>query len=363
MIAQRDIDEAKGFPIVNIAERLGIEVRGDKAMCFKGHDEKSPSLSFHTGGNYYKCFGCGIGGDTISLVKEYTGKGFSDAVSFIIGREICTIQGTETKGREKGHPPAEGHRIGANSASAEKTAKNTPENAGKYHDIYAYLLHSTGYTSYDSEYLKGRGIRIEMLQGVEIKTITDAGKAAEALRAKYDSDTLRSAGLMNDAGTFALNSHRLLIPYFGADGKIITVKARNIDTDEKPKYRNLKGRPLSLYGINFIGKPLPHITGEGYEMKERDTVFICEGEIDAVTLWQSGRMAVAVSGVNNFRDEYAIPLLPYRIVIIGDNDDAGEVFAANVRDIFAGHRKGVEYFDRRAFGKCKDVNELLGGAA
>lgn len=41
-----DLSPLKRIPIIDVAKRLGIPVRGTKAMCFMGHDKASPSLSF-----------------------------------------------------------------------------------------------------------------------------------------------------------------------------------------------------------------------------------------------------------------------------------------------------------------------------
>src|SRR5689334_17614380 len=65
-----DLETIKRIPILEIARRLGIETRGNKAMCFGQHDKQTPSLSFHVGRNYWHCFGsCGKGGDGVALVQ------------------------------------------------------------------------------------------------------------------------------------------------------------------------------------------------------------------------------------------------------------------------------------------------------
>ena len=47
MNAKSDLSPIKQIPIIEVAKRLGIQVRGTKAMCFSGHDKASPSLSSH----------------------------------------------------------------------------------------------------------------------------------------------------------------------------------------------------------------------------------------------------------------------------------------------------------------------------
>lgn len=85
------IEEIKNIPISTIAGQLGIEVDGSgKAYCFKGHDKTTLSLSFNREGNYFHCFGCGIGGSSIDLVSEYCGYTTAEAIRWIEGRESST---------------------------------------------------------------------------------------------------------------------------------------------------------------------------------------------------------------------------------------------------------------------------------
>jgi hypothetical protein len=47
--------------------------------CF--HSEKTPSLRVHD--RYFKCFGCGAGGDVISFVRQIEGCSFADAAKIV----------------------------------------------------------------------------------------------------------------------------------------------------------------------------------------------------------------------------------------------------------------------------------------
>ena len=47
-----------------------VSIKKTKAYCFAGHDSATPSLSFRTENNLWKCFGCGLGGSNIELVQN-----------------------------------------------------------------------------------------------------------------------------------------------------------------------------------------------------------------------------------------------------------------------------------------------------
>ena len=78
-----DLDSIKKVPILEVAARLAIPVKGLKAICFNGHDKRTPSLSFNVRTNTWKCFGaCGTGGSVIDLVMEKEKLSFKEALNW-----------------------------------------------------------------------------------------------------------------------------------------------------------------------------------------------------------------------------------------------------------------------------------------
>lgn len=56
--------------IIKVAQYLGLELnRANKCNCI-WHKEKTASLSFSQSKQIFKCFGCGIAGDSITLVSK-----------------------------------------------------------------------------------------------------------------------------------------------------------------------------------------------------------------------------------------------------------------------------------------------------
>ena len=56
--------------IIKVAQYLGINLnRANKCKCL-WHEEKTASLSFSQSKQIFHCFGCGIGGDCITLVSK-----------------------------------------------------------------------------------------------------------------------------------------------------------------------------------------------------------------------------------------------------------------------------------------------------
>lgn len=56
--------------IIKVAQYFGLNLnRANKCKCL-WHKEKTASLSFSSSKQIFKCFGCGVGGDCITLVEK-----------------------------------------------------------------------------------------------------------------------------------------------------------------------------------------------------------------------------------------------------------------------------------------------------
>lgn len=86
-IPQQQIDNIKAnYPIRAVVSRW-IELDKNGRACCPFHQEKSPSFKVSEDG-YYKCFGCGAGGDVISFVQTYKAVDFKEACEIITGQVI-----------------------------------------------------------------------------------------------------------------------------------------------------------------------------------------------------------------------------------------------------------------------------------
>src|SRR3981081_1432718 len=83
-LSDSTISKIKRLSIVDVARQLGITVKNNKSYCYNGHDKNSLSLSFTPKKGLYKCFGCGDGGDSITLVKKVLKLDFKNACNWLI---------------------------------------------------------------------------------------------------------------------------------------------------------------------------------------------------------------------------------------------------------------------------------------
>lgn len=89
----------------------------------------------------------------------------------------------------------------------------------------------------------------------------------------------------------------------------------------RPKMLADKGTPRALF-------PPPESIGDE-DLDDRPTVFLVEGEPDAIRLWSIGIAAVAVPGAQNWKDEWAARLVGrgWKIVVCFDCDQPGRTHA------------------------------------
>jgi len=351
------ITDVKQIPITDIAARLGIELdRHGKALCFKGHD-KTPSLSVNVRGNYFKCFGCNIGGSNIDLVKEYLNITTGEAIKWIEEQyhleEKTGFKCKESPGGYKDTTPANKTPYrGLKRVSGHPTSKDGKEYSGIYKNFIDLLS-----TEEAVKYLEGRGIRRDITERAGIKCIPqDMADIKKTLNDTHGIDRLKEAGIVADSKDgkpyFVFTYHRLIIPYYDREGNIVNLQGRNIDTDREPKYRLLSGITVPLYNVQSLTPEHP--------------VYICEGAIDALSCYQLGlENPVAVAGVNNFKDEYFTTLEPYKVIIAGDKDTAGKDLYLRIKKEYLNRGKEIHALDYERLkadynitGDVKDLNDI-----
>ena len=136
----------------NIVEVVEARVRLRKAGgSYKGlcpfHDEKTPSFSVTPARGTYHCFGCGVGGDSISFVREMEGVDFVGAIEFLADRFRVPLE------YEESSPQADEERRRRERLYA------LLEQAAAY---YERLLWDTDEGAHAREYLESRSLGKEV---------------------------------------------------------------------------------------------------------------------------------------------------------------------------------------------------------
>ena len=112
---------------------------------------------------------------------------------------------------------------------------------------------------------------------------------------------------------------RLSIPFFNANGECVLIRFRDLSGSSPAKYLQMADSRNVPYNIPAL-------------LSGARTINVCEGELDALTLTAMGLAAIGITGANGWKPHYRKLLDPFeRVVVWGDNDDAGRAFNSTVK--------------------------------
>jgi DNA primase len=343
-----NLDEIKRLPIRKVATRLGIKVLpGNKAMCFGRHDKLTPSLSFQVRNNYWHCFGCGLGGDPINLVKCFLGCDFKTALSwfaveFGVG---ARRDGGGWRTASRRHP--KGHQ--AIPSKPVQTAAGEPSEFAADPEVYAWFVAKCGPVSQPAglRYLKEHAIPLDIAEKFGVREIRDPARALRCLIERWGQKRLFRSGLLwgrtDGPQRLIWSSYALLFPFYL--GKNIAYIQGRLFTGGR-KFVNLKGIAIPLYNFDRLRS-----------MPVGRRIHICEGVPDALSLESQGLAAVAVLGANSFRADWVEDFLPYEVAVAADEDSAGSSLRRKIEKCFRARGKAVLNV-RLPVGR-KDVSEVI----
>lgn len=117
--------------------------------------------------------------------------------------------------------------------------------------------------------------------------------------------------------------------------------ARHKDINEKRKTLNPKGGKVELLNADYL--------------YQEDTVFIVEGWADALSIEEVGGKAISANGAGNAQLIIQHKDIKAKLILLGDNDAAGEMFNNNI----AQNLNGVEYCIDKLPEEYHDCNDML----
>lgn len=112
---------------------------------------------------------------------------------------------------------------------------------------------------------------------------------------------------------------RLAIPYLTTGGPV-DIRYRALRPGDEPKYKSRPGSHVRLFGVRSL-------------TIHSDTIVLCEGEIDCMTMHQMGVPAVGVPGANAWKDHWKLLFADYdNVLVVCDGDQAGREFGKSVAE-------------------------------
>jgi DNA primase len=274
------------------------------------HAEKSGSFNVNEENGLWKCFGCGMGGDAITYVREIEHLDFVGAVEWLATKAGITIHYTE-KGEDEGRK-RRGTLIDAVAKAVEW-----------YHDR---LL--TGPDAGAARgYLRSRGLDGDVVRRYKIGWAPEGwDELAKALRLPDKVLVDAGLGFLNRRGgqTDAFRG-RVLFPIYDTNGDPVAFGGRLLPGAEGPKYKNSPETPIYskskvLYGLSWA---------KG-DIVNADEAIVCEGYTDVIG-FATAEVPRGVATCGTALTEDHLRLLrkfAHRVVLAFDADAAGQNAAA-----------------------------------
>ena len=305
MIDKWKLEELKNTPIEMIAERLGLRVERHKSRC-PWHDDRHPSLSFDVRRNRYRCYVCDAHGGVIDMVMGMRHCGFVEACAWLGGPMIH-----ETL-RQRGD---EAMRLLGDKAMRR---------GGDKADLpYLQTLVARPRLNKEAqEWLSSRRIDERVVRWCRLSSIDVAIPCWRYGKPFYDAPSL-------------------LIPYFGLDGRLMSVQSRYLGREDKPRFRFPRGASCHVYNLQVLRM-----------LRDGEELWITEGCSDCWAMLSMGKKAIAIPSASMLKEEDLEPLRGLNLHMYPDQDEPGE------RLFWQLHSHLPQLVRHQLPTGCKDVGEL-----
>lgn len=294
-----------------ISEFVTLKKRGSRyvGLC-PFHHEKTPSFTVTPSLNIFKCFGCGLSGDSISFLMQHEKLSYPEALKFLAQKYHIEIE--EITGEKK--------QVSDTDESSSLLAINSFAQKFFTHQLFENDdMRAFGYA-----YLKNRGLSDEIIRRFQLG-YAPAGETnliQSALASGFTFEQLQKAGLVTTKNNTYIDffRDRVMFPIHNMSGKVIAFGGRTLKKDSGPKYINtpettIYQKSQVLYGLYQAKNAI----------RKANECILCEGYLDVITLSQAGiENVVASSGTSLTPAQIKlIRRFTENITILYDGDIAG----------------------------------------
>ncbi len=324
-IHPRTIQEVKDkADIVDvISEHIVLKKKGKEfvGIC-PFHDDSKPSMTVSPAKQFYYCFSCGAGGNSIKFLMEFTRNNFTDVVLSLAKKNdinVINVDGPQQEIYKKQLSRREElYKILRVTKEWFKSQLNNTLGKEAHH----YLTSQ-------------RNLNIKNINDFELGYAPNSWNDLFNYLSKVEKFPLKlilSAGLVvskdNADKVYDRFRNRLIVPIFDMQGRVVAFGGRSLDGQE-PKYLN---SPESE--VFEKGKMLFAFDKASSNIRKRDKAVVVEGYFDVISLHSKG-ITNSVASLGTALNKYQISQLcrctdNKNIIINFDSDNAGRLATKRV---------------------------------
>jgi len=306
-----------------VGETVNLKKNGTnyKGLC-PFHSEKTPSFNVNPNRNFFHCFGCGEGGDTLKFVMLSRNLNFFEALKYLASRYHISLPERDLSPRQLEKAKRKNLLYDINQQAA-----------AVYHQL---LLNDPGAVK-ARKYLAGRGIGDDIIREFELGYAPPGWSFIHRALPGLSEADLLEAGLLaaNENGRiYDRFRDRLLSPIFNHNGKHLAFSGRILGVGE-PKYLNSKDSLVFNKSNVLLG-----LFQNKKAIRAAKRCLLVEGNFDILALASHGiRYAAAPMGTA-LTAVHVRALKGYaeEVIILFDGDAAGIKAAGRAVPIFLSQR-------------------------
>lgn len=294
-----------------VSEEVVLKKKGSNywGLC-PFHGEKTPSFSVNAERGFFKCFGCGVGGDAITFLMKIHNWDYMQTIKYLAERYNVELPE---------------YNVDGGKHKEERTLMT--EACKKAVEFYQDILLSSPSDNIAVKYLNKRDITPAIISKFSLGlSLKEPNMLYNKLKRDYDDSILEKAGLIlkSNQGRYVDRfRNRIIIPIQNEQGEYIAFGARAIEEGQNPKYLNSSDSPIYnksriLYGLYTAKEAI----------KQEDSVVIMEGYFDVISAQAHGIHNAIASCGTSMTLEHVKMLSKYtrsrRIYLSFDTDLAGQ---------------------------------------
>lgn len=268
------------------------------------HNEKTPSFTVSETKQFFHCFGCGEGGDSVTFIMKKENLDFPDAIKLLADKMGIVVEEEDKDNKKLFDARSKTYEI--NKEAARFFYNNIANNLGA------------------KEYLKRRNISFKVTTQFGLGYSLDDWDSLYNYLTNmgYSSEEIEKTGLIGkksgNNGYYDRFRNRIIFPIIDAKSRVVGFGGRVLD-NSMPKYLNSQdtivfNKGNHLYGLNLLNK-----------FSDRKRILLVEGYMDVIALFSKGiNYSIASLGTAlTERQSKLIKRYGEEVFICYDSDNAG----------------------------------------